>query len=47
MKMDKKLKFNLNKDGKLTIKDLPMGTYEIEEIKTLDGLVLNTTKYEL
>ena len=39
--------YNLNKDGKLTIKDLPMGTYEIEEIKTLDGLVLNTTKYEV
>ena len=24
-----------------------MGTYEIEETKTLDGLVLNTTKYEV
>ena len=39
--------FNLSKDGKLTITDLPMGTYEIEETKTLDGLVLNTTKYEV
>lgn len=39
--------YNLSKDGKLTITDLPMGTYEIEEIKTLDGLVLNTTKYEV
>ena len=36
--------FNLSKDGKLTISDLPMGSYEIEETKTLDGLVLNTTK---
>ena len=39
--------YNLTKDGKLTITDLPIGTYEIEEIKTLDGLVLNTTKYEV
>ena len=40
-------KYNLTKEGKLTIADLPMGTYEIEETKTLDGLVLNTTKYEV
>lgn len=40
-------KYNLTKDGKLTISELPMGTYEIEETKTLDGLVLNTTKYEI
>ncbi|MGN1270257.1 MAG: SpaA isopeptide-forming pilin-related protein [Clostridia bacterium] len=39
--------YNLSKDGKLTIADLPMGIYEIEETKTLDGLVLNTTKYEV
>ena len=39
-------KYNLTKEGKLTTADLPMGTYEIEETKTLDGLVLNTTKYE-
>ena len=40
-------KNNLTKDGKLTITNLPMGTYEIVETKTLDGLVLNTTKYEV
>lgn len=40
-------KYNLTKDGKLTITNLPMGTYEIEETKTLDGLVLNTAKYEV
>lgn len=39
--------YNLSKDGKLTIADLPMGIYEIIETKTLDGLVLNTTKYEV
>ena len=39
--------YNLSKDGKLTITDLPMGTYEIQETKTLDGLILNTTKYEV
>lgn len=40
-------KYNLTKEGKLTITDLPMGIYEIVETKTLDGLVLNTTKYEV
>ena len=40
-------KYNLTKDGKLTITNLPMGTYEIVETKTLDGLVLNKTKYEV
>lgn len=40
-------KYNLTKNGKLTITDLPMGVYEIVETKTLDGLVLNTTKYEV
>ena len=40
-------KYNLTKDGKLTITDLPIGVYEIVETKTLDGLVLNTTKYEV
>ena len=40
-------KYNLSKDGKLTITNLPMGTYEIEETKTLDGLALNKTKYEV
>lgn len=40
-------KYNLTKYGKLTITNLPMGIYEIEETKTLDGLVLNTTKYEV
>ena len=40
-------KYNLTKDGKLSITNLPMGTYEIVETKTLDGLVLNTTKYEV
>lgn len=24
-----------------------MGTYELQEVKTLDGLVLNETKYEV
>ena len=40
-------KYNLTKDGKLIISELPMGTYEIEETKTLDGLVLNRNKYEV
>lgn len=39
--------FNVDKDGNYTLTELPMGTYELEETKTLDGLVLNTTKYEV
>ena len=39
--------YNLTKEGKLTIKDLPMGSYEFKETKTLDGLVLNTEVYEV
>lgn len=39
--------YNLTKEGKLTIDNLPMGTYELQEIKTLDGLVLNNKNYEV
>ena len=39
--------FNLSKDGKYTIENLPMGVYELEEIETLQGLVLNTTPIEV
>lgn len=39
--------FNVDKNGNYTLSELPMGIYELEEIKTLDGLVLNTTKYEV
>lgn len=39
--------YNLTKEGKLEINELPMGVYEIQEIETLDGLVLNDTKYEV
>ena len=40
-------KYNLDKNGDLKIQELPMGTYELVEIKTLDGLVLNNKKYEI
>lgn len=39
--------YNLTKEGMLLIEKLPMGSYELEEISTLDGLVLDTTKYEI
>ena len=39
--------YNLTKEGKLEINELPMGVYEIQEIETLNGLVLNDTKYEV
>ena len=40
-------KFNLNKEGKAEITNLPMGVYELQEIKTLDGLVLDNERYEV
>ena len=39
--------YNLDKNGDLKIDKIPMGTYEIQEIKTLDGLVLDDTKHEV
>ncbi|WP_279160157.1 SpaA isopeptide-forming pilin-related protein [Thomasclavelia cocleata] len=39
--------YNLSKDGKLTVSDLPMGIYELQEISTLEGLVHNGIKYEI
>ena len=40
-------KYNLNKNGNLTISNLPMGVYELQEVKTADGLILNNKKYEI
>lgn len=40
-------KYNLGKNGQIIITNLPMGQYEIQEIKTLDGLILDKTKYEV
>lgn len=39
--------YNLTKEGILEIKKIPMGKFELEEIETLDGLVLDTTKHEV
>lgn len=39
--------YNLTKEGKLEVKKLPMGKYELEEIETLEGLVLDNTKHEI
>lgn len=40
-------RYSLTKEGILLIEKLPMGSYELEEISTLDGLVLDTTKHEI
>lgn len=37
--------YNLNSEGYLKIEDLPLGIYELQEVKTLDGLVLDETAY--
>lgn len=39
--------FNIDKDGNYTLPDLPLGIYELQETRTLDGLVLNDKKYEV
>ena len=39
--------YNLTKEGKLEVKKLPMGKYALEEIETLDGLILDNTKHEI
>ena len=39
--------YNLSKEGSLVIDNLPMGQYELEEVSTLDGLVLDSTKHEI
>lgn len=40
-------RFNLDKDGNYTLKDLPMGEYQLQETKTLEGLVLDETIYDV
>lgn len=39
--------YNLTKEGQLVVDNLPMGIYELQETATLDGLVLDETKYEV
>ena len=39
--------YNLDENGDLKVENLPMGTYELQEVKTLDGLVLNDETYEI
>ena len=39
--------YNLNEEGTLKITDLPMGEYELKEVKTLDGLVLSDEIHEI
>ena len=39
--------YNLNKNGDLKVEKLQMGKYQLQEIKTLDGLVLNNTIYDI
>ena len=39
--------YNLSKEGKLQIDNLPMGIYNLEEIKTIDGLVINKEPIEV
>ena len=40
-------KYNLNKDGTLTINDLKMGKYYLKELTTVQGAVLDNTEYEV
>lgn len=38
--------YALSKEGSLFITNLPMGSYYLQEVKTLDGCVLDSTHYE-
>ncbi len=40
-------KYYLNLDGTLTIDNLKMGKYNLKEVETIDGAVLNETKYDV
>ncbi len=40
-------KYNLSKEGKLTIDKLPMGKYFLRELSTIDGAVLDQTKHDV
>ena len=39
--------YNLSKDGELTIEGLWVGDYQLKELETLDGLVLDDTVYDI
>jgi uncharacterized surface anchored protein len=39
--------YTLDKKGYLTIDEIPMGKYYLQEIKTMNGLVLNRNKFEV
>lgn len=39
--------YNLDEKGILKVENLPLGIYELQEINTLDGLILDETKYEI
>ena len=39
--------YNLSKDGQLQIQELPMGKYQLQEVETLEGLILDDTIYDI
>lgn len=39
--------YNLSKEGNLKISNIPLGKYQLQEIETLPGLVLDNTKYDV
>jgi len=39
--------YNLDKNGDLKVEKLPMGKYKLQEVKVIDGLVLNDTIYDV
>lgn len=40
-------KYNLKADGTLTVTDLPMGSYHLKELTTVDGAVLDETEHKI
>ena len=41
------LRFNLKEDGTYKIENLNLGKYELQELETIDGLVLDNTRYDV
>ena len=47
-KKDQEIKtYNLDKNGDLKVEKLPMGKYQLQEVKVIDGIVLNDAIYDV
>ena len=40
-------RYNLSKDGNLRVEKIPIGSYQLQEVRTLDGVVLDDSLYDI